>query len=554
MGRRTLVQFLLLLLLAGCDGIIGGRADDSNSAGPAGDTGGVQPGSAACATIGIQPGPSPIRRLTRTEYNNTVHDLLNDTTAPAMRFTQEEVGLGFTNNAEAQSVSDLLAEQYESAAIQLATTATTDLPKLLGCDPTKTSQDACVRAFLPAFGLKAYRRPLEGEEVDRLFSLYGASKGAYDFATAVRFVVAAMLQSPHFLYRVETGAPSVSRLSGFQTAARLSYLLWSTMPDGPLFAAAASGELDAPEGIAQQAKRMLKDVRANQSVATFFAQWLELDKLGKVEKDATLFPRFTPDVRNLLRKETELFITDAVLGGGNIETLLRGSYTFMNKDLASYYGVAGPEGDTFERVMLDPKRYAGLMTQAGLLASYANINQTSPVARGFFVRDRILCSPPPPPPANVNASPPTLDPSLTTRERFAAHRTSPSCAGCHTLMDPVGLGFEHFDAAGIWRDQEGGKPVDSSGELVGTKDADGPFDGVAELAAKLGASSEVRECMVRQWFRFGYGRGETELDQCTLGALDAAFEASLGDINQLLIALTQTDAFLYRTNDNGGAP
>jgi hypothetical protein len=165
----------------------------------------------------------------------------------------------------------------------------------------------------------------------------------------------------------------------------------------------------------------------------------------------------------------------------------------------------------------------------------------------------LLCSPPPPPPANVNAKPPDFNPALSTRERFAAHRTSPSCSGCHRLMDPVGLGFEHFDGVGRWRDMDGGKPIDATGELVDT-DVDGAFDGVVELANKLGQSAQVRECMVRQWFRFSYGRGESDADQCTLQTLGAAFDQTHGDINQLLVALTQTDVFFYRNNELGGSP
>jgi hypothetical protein len=549
----------VLLSLGGCKGDIGPLTVDPEGSGASPGADGIMPVSIACANAGPQPGRTPIRRLTRTEYNNTVHDLLNDTTAPATQFTPEEVGLGFTNNAEVQTVSDLLAEQFESAASTLAAAATANLPKLLSCTPTPATEDACLRAFLPAFGMKVYRRPLDAVEVERLFEFYAKSKQTYDFATAVRLTVESMLQSPHFLYRVETGkgavTGTVSKLSAFETASRLSYLLWSTMPDDALFAAAAAGELDTPEGIARQAQRMLKDARTKQSVGAFFSQWLDLDKLDRVDKDLAVFPRFTREIRGLLRRETELFAADVVFGGGgNMDALLRGAYTFMNKPLADYYGLTGPQTNAFEKVALDSNRRAGLLTQAGLLASYANINQTSPIARGFFVRERFLCAPPPPPPANVNAKPPDFNPALTTRERFAAHRTSPSCSGCHRLMDPIGLGFEHFDGAGQWRDDDAGRPVDATGEFVDTRDIDGPFDGVVELATKLSQSAQARECMARQWFRFGYGRGESEADQCTLDALNAAFALTHGDINQLLVTLTQTDVFLYRNNEQGGSP
>src|SRR5689334_18000074 len=227
---KTAGALAIVLSFAACQGQIG--SEDEESTTPGGTTtggsnvnlgNGLPPDtvSPVCMNAGTQPGSSPIRRLTRTEYNNTVHDLLGDTTAPASKFTQEEVGLGFTNNADVQTVSDLLAEQFETAASDLATAATKDLAKLLSCDPTAVAnQDACVRTFLQSFGQKAYRRPLDATEVDRLFAFYGTAKKSYDFATGVRLTLQAMLQSPHFLYRVETGTaamPGVNHVPAYET-------------------------------------------------------------------------------------------------------------------------------------------------------------------------------------------------------------------------------------------------------------------------------------------------------------------------------------------------
>jgi len=378
----------------------------------------------------------------------------------------------------------------------------------------------------------------------------------------------AMLQSPHFLYRVETGpragtgagvstdsgVPYVQRVTGYELAVRLAYLLWSSMPDAALFQAARSGALDTPAGVTEQAQRMLVDPKINRSVSKFFAEWLELDTLGRVVRDSTLFPAFTPEVKKLMRTETELFTTDVVFGGrGDLRSLLLGSHSFMNKALADYYGVSGPLGEAFERVELDPARSAGLLTQGSLMAGHANTNQTSPVARGFFVRERFLCSPPPPPPPSLNIQPPAFDPNVSTRERFTLHRADPTCAGCHQLMDPIGLGLENFDAAGRYRALDVGQPIDASGEVFGTDDVNGPFVGAVELSGKLAASAMTRACLVRQWFRYGYGRGESELDACTLDALNKGFAASDGNVRDLLIRLVQTDAFLYRTRETGAS-
>jgi len=558
--RLSLFLACAALGASGCRGDIGdaeeGQAEGTPGPGEVGAPGtpGVHPlppASDACRAAAAQPGASPLRRLNRTEYNNTVRDLLNDATAPASQFPDEEIALGFTNNADAQSVSGLLIEGYESAAASLATAAVANLPGLLGCDPATKGEDACVRAFLPVFGQKAYRRPLATDEVDRLFAFYTSSKTAYDFPTAVRLTVQAVLELPHFIYRVEAnGAQPVTKPTGYEIASRLSYLVWGSMPDAALFDAAAAGKLDSADGIREQAVRMLASPHAQQSVATFFAQWFDLNRIGKVEKDATLFPKFTKDMRPLLRKETELFVDDVVFGSaGGLKTLLVGNYTFMNKDLATYYGRTGPAGATFEKVMLDTNRQIGFLTQAGLLAASAKVNQTSPVQRGLFVRDKLLCDAPPPPPANVNATPPLPDPKLSTRDRYAAHRANAACSGCHSLMDPLGLGFEHFDGEGLWRDTDASKPVDATGEVFHTSDIDGPFDGVVALANKLSTSTDVEACVVKQWFRFGYGRSEADADQCTLEALNKVFVS--GDFKELILALTQTDAFLYRSNAQG---
>ena len=469
--------------------------------------------------------------------------------------------LGFDNNADQQRTSALLVEGYQSAALALSKAATLDLPALLACDPVSQGEDACVAGFVSDFGLRAYRRPLAAEETSRLLAFYAKSKLAFDFPTAVRLLLQAMLQSPHFLYRVETqGTPvsaTVVKVSGYQLASRLSYLLWSSTPDLPLLRAAAAGTLDTPAGIKGEAERMLADPRAKRAVASFFAQWLDFEKtsrLGKADKSAAAFPTFTPNLPSLLRQEAERFVDDVFFSGGDLSTLLSGDYTFMNQELAAFYGASGPNGAAFERVRLDPQRRAGVLTQGGFLASHAKADQTSPVQRGLFVREQLLCAAPPPPPANVNTVLPPPDPQATTRERLTLHRSAPACASCHSLLDPVGFTFEHFEGVGLWRDTESGKPIDATGELVGTADADGKLDGALELAAKLSQSNQVRQCIAKQWFRFGYGRSEANVDQCTLQRLTDAFANSGGNWQALVLELTQTDAFRYRTVQPGAAP
>ncbi len=495
----------------------------------------------------FMPGPSTIRRMTRWEYNNTVRDLLGDSTRPADRFVEEEEAAGFKNNADALTVSALLAEQYLTAAESLAARATSDMAGLLGCSPDAD----CIRSFLGRFGERAYRRPLGAEERDRLFALYDAGRTQFDSKTGVEWVLQAMLQSSHFLYRVERGEPvsgmdNVAALSSWEMASRLSYFLTGTMPDDELLDAARNNALRSREQVAAQARRLLADPRAREVVQGFHAQWLDLDLVEHIEKDPGLFPTFTPTLRSSMRGEIEAFIDHVVWeAGGNTTLLLTAPYSFVDREIAAVYGVDAPAGGGFQRVALDPTQRAGLLTQAGMLALLSKSDQSSPIHRGKFVREQLLCMPLPPPPPGVVVEAPNPDPTLTTRERFTAHSSDPACSGCHRMMDPIGFGFENYDALGRFRDQENGLPIDNSGQVLAS-DLPGSFHGAVELASQLAESTQVKDCVVRQWFRFANGRLETDADGCTLTALSKRFNASGNDLRELLVELTLSDAFRFR--------
>jgi hypothetical protein len=530
------------MALASCEGHIGDP--------PSTDLGEAK--SPQCT--GIVPGKSPIRRMTRFEYNNTVRDLLGDDSQPASAFVPEEEAMGFDNQATALGVTQILAEQYMVAAEKIAASAAKQMDQLLPCDPVKDGETVCAKKFIETFGKRAYRRPLTADEADRLFTkVFAWGLKERDFSMGIQLVIQAMLQSPHFLYRVEFGMPDpvegdVVPLTHHEIASRLSYMLWGTMPDDELFAAADAGKLGTKEEVAAQARRMLDDPRAHQAVANFHAQWLGLTHLDNVNKDPKTYPRYNEELRPLWRQETLAFLDDVIFqGDGKVSTLFTAPYTMMNADLAAFYDVeGGPSGDAFEKVSLDPEKHAGFLTQASILAANAKPNQSSPVHRGKFVRERLLCQTLPPPPNNVVITPPEVTPDATTRERFTEHSTNPACSYCHKKMDPIGFGFEHYDGVGLWRDTDQGQPVDDSGEIVETRGIDGPFKGVVELSRKLAQSEEVRQCVATQWFRFAYGRVEGEDDQCSMGQLQEAFAASGYDVKELLVALTQTDAFRYR--------
>ena len=531
----------------GIDTVGDGDGDgDGDGNGDDDDDGAPSPPESLCEVP--QPGPSPIRRLTRLEYDNTVRDLLGDDSRPAASFIGEQTIEGFDNNALGASSSRPIIEQYEAAAKQLAETAVTDLDALLECDPAVEGEQECIESFVGRFVARAYRRPVSDDELNDLVGLFEERRAETDFASAVRLTLQAVLQSPYFLYRVELGDPSTNdgetvALTSYEIASRLSYLLWNSMPDDALFVAAEADALRTPEQIAGEVDRMLADPKASSVLADFHEQWLRLR--GQL-------PSELADVDASVRGETTRFIEEVVLrGDGRLGTLLDADFTFANRDLAELYGLPGAEsfGDELERVDLDPEHRSGLLTHALVLGTNSEEHESSPILRAVFVREQLLCETLPAPPADEVIEPPDPDPNATTRERYAQHREDPMCAACHVLLDPLGFAFEHYDQLGRWRDLENGFPIDASAEFNGATDPalQGPFYGAIELGDRLADSETVRNCAVATWFRYAYGRLlEDEIDACTLEYLQQRFADSEGDVRDLLVALTQTDAFRFR--------
>jgi hypothetical protein len=552
------IKYHLLIgaaFLAGCTGSIGGGGERAVNDSVA---------KSLCVV------DTPIRRLTRFEYNNTVRDLLGDTTNPADVLPPEEEVAGFNNQAAALTSSDLLIEQYMKVAEDVSARAVLNIGSLLPeCDPMLDGNDTCALSFIEDFGKRAFRQPLSQTEVERLKSVFDWAVNEPDlgrFEDGIQVVIEATLQSPSFLYRAELGSETpiegdVVPFTSWEMATKLSYMLWNTMPDGELFAAAEADELRTRDQIAAQANRMLDDDKARDLIRNFHTQWLLLTHLDSVTKDASVYPAFSGSLRPLWTEEIQAFIEHVILeGDGSLQTLLTADYSFMNEELASFYGddvvdsVTGPE---FRQVQLDADRRAGFLTSAGLMATHANVNQSSPVFRGKFVREQLMCNTLPLPPNDLVIEPPELDPNKTTKEQFEEIGANPACAGCHTLMNPIGFIFEHYDGVGQWRDQQNGKDIDAVGEVVQTDDIDGEYDGAIELASALAGSTQVQECVSSQWFRFAYNRTVTPEDSCTVEQLNQVFVDSNFNIKALLVALTQTNAFLYRraveTDATGGA-
>jgi hypothetical protein len=516
------------------------------------------PASMTCGDGAIQPGRAPIRRLTRFEYNNTVRDLFGDTTQPANLLPPEELGNGFGNDADTISVSGLLAEQYGTVAEGVAARATATpeaLARLAPCAGTLTpeTEDACARTIIESLGPKVLRRPLAPGESDELMTLEQALRATADatFATAISGVIQAFLQSPEFLYRVELGVPDAARPelmrpSGDEMATRLSYFLWGTMPDDALREAARTGELLSDEGVLARAASMLDDPRSRPVIRFFFDNLLPISGLTDLQRDPALFPGFSSELGAAMREETQRFLEYEIFeGGGTWPSILTAPYTFVNGPLADFYGMAGVTGSEFVQAPLDTSQRLGLLTQASVMAGTVTTNRSNPVLRGSFVLNRLLCrnlALPTDPEVLAMVQVPDDTTGATARERFSKHSSQTVCRSCHQYLDPIGFALENFDPIGQYRTEENGVTIDTSGMMPG---ADEPITNAVDLARYLAESEDAQSCFALHWLEFAQGRSMGRDDMCTRRAVDAAFEESGYDVKQMLLSLTQTDAFLY---------
>ncbi len=503
---------------------------------------------------------APLRRLTRAEYSNSAKDLVGDTTSPGNALPSEDSASGFGNDADRQSVSSLLAQQYIAVAEGIAARATAPsvLGSVLPCSanwgsaPNAAAEVDCVGTFAQSFAPRVFRRSLTPAELAELQGVFQTVRaGGIDFAGSFAAMLEGLLMSPDFLYRPEFGVPvpnqvNLMRPTGEEMATRLSYLYWGTTPDADLSAAALRGELDTKEGVLSHATRMLNDARSDTSLRYFFDNLLPISSLSAATRDPAVYPTFSPKIGGLMREETQSFLRYVIFqGGGSFDSFFTAPYTFANAELAAYYGYPAVAGDTFQRVDLpNVSQRLGLLTQGGILTGLVNSNHTNPVKRGKFVMTEVLCQHIPAPSPEIAASikPPDPYQGATARERFGIHSQNPACAGCHSLMDPIGLAQENLDAVGLWRDTENGVVINAQGQvpLLGA-----PFNGPVELAQRVAATTEVKTCFSSHLMNYAYGRTLNAADKCTVEAVQNTFKQSNYDVKGLLAGLSQSDAFLY---------
>lgn len=501
----------------------------------------------------------PLRRLSHFEYDNAIEDLFLDDARPSSAFPADpEVG-GLQNDAKSLGSSPLLSEQYMLAAEGVGRRLAGDpgrLETVVGCD-AETWTPGCIEAFIEGVGARAFRRPLQATERTALLESFSLGEEAGGFEEGMIWLCSHLLQSPAFVFRLEYGLEETEGdrslpLRGEEVAAKLSFFLWASVPDDALLSAAGAGELGSADGIRAHAQRMLDDPRAERALAHAYRSWLGYDDVVGSAKSSERFPEFGDSLATGLAEQTDRLIAGVVLeGDGSLKTLLTAEEAPVDFRVAGLYGVEPPAvvGTWESRTLPD---HVGLLTQASVLSVGAGANDTSPVLRGKLVRDALLCQPPQPPPPDADISVPEPDPEATTRERYAQHVEDPACAGCHEQLDPVGFGFEHFDAIGRWRDDENGLPIDATGWV--TQTGIGAFDGAGELAVALAEEPQVAACAAQRWLALAHGRAldpSEEIDaQTEQHALEAFVQADW-DVRALMLEIVTSDAFRHRSLGEG---
>lgn len=503
----------------------------------------------------VHPGRVTLRRLNKAEYNNTIRDLTGLELRLADDFPSDDVGNGFDNIGDVLSIPPILLEKYLGAAEAVATAVWEDEAvrrRVFPHQPESESIEdrvAAARRNVSEFATRAFRRPIRPEEEERLFGIMRfAWQQDGSEAEIFQTVTAAILSSPHFLFRVEEDPDQddedgIRQLNGYELASRLSYFLWSSMPDQRLFDLASSGELTKHEVLAAEARRMLADPKSRALVDNFAGQWLQLRDVSRLMPDPGTFPDFDGALRAAMRRETEVFFEKVILEDRSVLDFLDADYTYVNERLARHYGIPDVTGDEFRRVELTNGR-RGVLTHASILTLTSNPTRTSPVKRGKWILDNILAEPPPPPPGAV----PELEEGGETlgslREQMEQHRTNPTCASCHRTMDTLGFGMENFDAIGAWRERDGRVAVDASGELPGGK----TFNGASELMQILAQEKKEAfcKCLAGKMMTYALGRGLGSYDRCAVKEAVSALSENDYRFSALVASIVTSDPFTMR--------
>jgi len=488
-------------------------------------------------------GATVIRRLSREELDQTLEDLLGDTAGLGTLYLPEDTVDPFDNDGTTQRVSQTLIEALERIATDAASRAVEPdrRDSLLNCTPSGPGDEACFKQFVSEFGLRALRRPVSEEDVERYMPLLAFGLEDNNFYTAIELVIQAMLQEPGFVYHVEQGIPvygrpNLYRLTSFEVAERLSFFLWGTTPDDELLDAAQNGRLRTSEDLRAQAERLLAHPKAQARLIRFHAMWMGWHRLGTG----------TP-LGAAMKAETDALIRKIVFEEkANYLTLFTHDETFINPLLADHYGLPSPQNSEGAWVSYGTSGRGGILSHGSFLQVASRFGDTSPTQRGIVIRERLMCTEIQPPPPTVNIDePPTAD-SPCKKDRYATILAQASCVGCHNQMDPIGFGLENYDQFGRFRTHDDGLEeceIDGQGNLVGV----GTFAGPKELGEVLVESGALADCTVTQLFRFALAHRETSEDEVTLNNLKARFGESGYRFDTLVLDLVSEESFVYRS-------
>ncbi len=499
----------------------------------------------------LEAGDVSIRRLTQSEFSNSIQDIFgSDVVIPRLAETDKAAGGLISVGASTTSYSPRGVESLEDAAFTIASQALdTDVlqSRIVPCQPSGTTDVDCAAQAIEGIGRLAWRRPLEQSEIDRMAMLATDSALVLDnFYLGLEFGIAAILQSPNFLFRIETGEPdpndSNKRIfNDYELASRLSYFLWNTTPDTELLDAAEAGELSTRDGLFAQASRLLDSPRSREGLSMFFTDQLQLYELDHLNKDPKIFEHYNTNLGPDAAEETLRLLEKIVFDEEtDFRDVMTTNETFVNPRLAALYDIPAPVEGAFGSVKLDPANgRVGLLGHAAFLNQHAHAVSSSATLRGKAVRNILLCQLIPAPPVDVDTSiPEPSGETLTLRDRVAEHLTNPSCAGCHQLTDPIGLGLENFDAIGRWRDTDNGADIDPSGSLDGIE-----FTNPVELAEAIRNHPAFVPCMVKTLSRYATGRVETYQESAWLNELVERFNLHGYRIKPLVLELIMSPMF-----------
>jgi hypothetical protein len=498
-------------------------------------------------------GGSPtIRRLTESQYRNIIRDIFGSSISVIARFDTPEREYGLVSiGAGKADIAPSALERYDYLARSIAAQVMDEKRRdsFVSCRPksAKMPDEACAKQFLGNVGRLLYRHALADDELQAEVNVANAVATARgDFYAGLEFALSGMLVTPTFLFNAETTEPDpqrpgMQRLTAYSKAARLSFFLWNTAPDDALLNAAEKGELQTKSGISRQVNRMLASPALEAGVRSFFEDMLGLDAVDKLAKDTIIYPAFSASVATDIKEQTLRTLVDLLISRNeDYRKIFTSRQTFMSRQLAMVNRVPVQTDEkwvAYEFGEDDPR--AGIQTQLSFLQLHSHPGKSSPTLRGKAIREILLCQPVPPPPADVNFD--TFnDPIVakTARERLTAHRANPSCAGCHKVMDPIGLTLENFDGMGQFRTTESGAPIDASGELDGVE-----FIGGASLGNALHDNPATISCLVTRLYSYGVGHIPTRRDRAFITYLQERFAADGYRIPALLSQIAQSDAF-----------